>query len=264
MATLVLQVAGSVLGAAVGGPFGAMIGRSLGAIAGASLDQSLFGGSGGGTRIVEGPRLKEIDGLASTEGAPIPRVYGRARLGGQLIWATRFEEEVTTTVTRTKSGGKGGQKAQKTYETTYSYHANLAVAICEGPIAFVRRIWADGREVDFTSVSLRIHRGFENQEPDPLIAAKEAGAAPAYRGTAYVVLERFPLADYGNRVPQFSFEVVRAVPGLGEMIRAVTLIPGASEFIYQPTLVNQCSPARSFAPSGAIFCTLALRHLRPV
>ncbi|MGX1787227.1 baseplate multidomain protein megatron [Bosea sp. NPDC055332] len=238
MATLVLQVAGSVLGAAVGGPFGAMIGRSLGAIAGASLDQGLFGG-GGGTRIVEGPRLKEIDGLASTEGAPIPRVYGRARLGGQLIWATRFEEEVTTTVTRTKSGGKGGQKAQKTYETTYSYYANLAVAVCEGPIAFVRRIWADGREIDFNAVTLRIHRGFENQEPDPLISAKEAGAAPAYRGTAYVVFERFPLADYGNRVPQFSFEVVRAVPGLGEMIRAVTLIPGASEFIYQPTLINQ-------------------------
>ncbi len=238
MATLVLQVAGSVLGAAVGGPFGAMIGRSLGALAGAKLDQGLFGG-GGGTRIVEGPRLKEVDGLASTEGAPIPRVYGRARLGGQLIWATRFEEEVTTTVTRTKSGGKGGQKAQKTYETTYSYYANLAVAICEGPIAFVRRIWADGREVDFNAVTLRIHRGFENQEPDPLIAAKEAGAAPAYRGTAYVVFEHFPLADHGNRVPQFSFEVVCAVPGLGEMIRAITLIPGASEFIYQPTLVNQ-------------------------
>lgn len=238
MATLVLQVAGTALGAAVGGPFGAMIGRSLGALAGARLDQGLFGG-GGGTRIVEGPRLTEIDGLASTEGAPIPRVYGRARLGGQLIWATRFEEEVTTTVTRTKAGGKGGQKAQKTYETTYSYHANLAVAICEGPIAFVRRIWADGREIDFNAVALRIHRGFEDQEPDPLIAAKEAGAAPGYRGIAYVVLERFPLADYGNRVPQFSFEVVRAVPGLGGMIRAVTLIPGASEFIYQPTPVDQ-------------------------
>jgi hypothetical protein len=238
MATLVLQVAGSVLGAAVGGPFGAILGRSLGALAGARLDQGLFG-SGGGTRIVEGPRLKEIDGIASTEGAPIPRVYGRVRLGGQLIWATRFEEEVTTTVTRTKAGGKGGQKAQKTYETTYSYYANLAVAICEGPIAFIRRIWADGREVDFNAVTLRIHRGFENQEPDPLIAAKEAGAAPAYRGVAYVVFERFPLAAYGNRVPQFSFEVVRVVPGLGEMIRAVTLIPGASEFVYHPTLVSQ-------------------------
>jgi hypothetical protein len=238
MATLVLQAAGSMLGAAVGGPFGAMIGHSLGAIAGARLDQSLLGG-GDGTRIVEGPRLKEIDGLTSTEGAPIPRVYGRARLGGQLIWATRFEEEVTTTVTRTKTGGKGGQKAQKSYETTYSYYANFAVAICEGPIAFLRRIWADGREIDFSTVSLRIHLGAESQEPDPLIAAKEAGAAPAYRGTAYVVFERFPLTDYHNRVPQFSFEVVRAVPGLGQMIKAVTVIPGASEFIYEPTLVNQ-------------------------
>lgn len=238
MATLVLQVAGSVLGGMLGGPVGAVIGRALGAAAGAGLDQSLLGG-GGGTRMIEGPRLTEIEGLASTEGAPIPRVYGRARIGGQLIWATRFEEEVTTTVTRSKRGGKGGQKAQKTYETTYSYYANLAIGLCEGPIAFVRRIWADGREIDFNAVTLRVHRGFPDQQPDPLIAAKEAGEAPGYRGTAYVVFERFPLADYGNRVPQFSFEVVRAVPGLGNMIRAVTLIPGASEFIYQPTLVNQ-------------------------
>ncbi|KUL96105.1 Gene transfer agent (GTA) orfg15-like protein [Bosea sp. WAO] len=236
MATLVLQVAGSVLGGMLGGPVGAVIGRALGAAAGAGFDQSLLGGSGG-TRVVEGPRLTEIEGLASTEGASIPRVYGRARIGGQLIWATRFDEDVTTTVTRSKRGGKGGQKAQKTYETTYSYYANIAIGLCEGPIAFVRRIWADGREIDFNAVSLRVHRGFADQLPDPLIAAKEAGAAPGYRGTAYVVFERFPLADYGNRVPQFSFEVVRAVPGLGDMIRAVTLIPGASEFIYQPTPV---------------------------
>jgi hypothetical protein len=236
MATLVLQVAGSVLGGMLGGPVGAVIGRALGAAAGAGLDQSLLGG-GGGTRIVEGPRLTEIEGLASSEGASIPRVYGRGRIGGQLIWATRFDEEVTTTVTRSKRGGKGGQKAQKTYETTYSYYANLAIGLCEGPIAFVRRIWADGREIDFNAVTLRVHRGFPDQQPDPLITSKEAGAAPGYRGLAYVVLEHFPLAEYGNRVPQFSFEVVRAVPGLGEMIRAVTLIPGASEFIYQPTPV---------------------------
>lgn len=238
MATLVLQVAGSALGTVLGGPIGAVIGQSLGAIAGSRIDQTLLGGAGG-TRIVEGPRLTEIDGLASSEGAPIPRVYGRVRLGGQLIWATRFEEEITTTVTRSKSGGKGGQKAPRTYETTYSYYANLAIGLCEGPIAFVRRIWADGRELDFNSVVLRVHRGFPNQEPDPLIAAKEAGAAPGYRGMAYIVFERFPLADYGNRVPQFSFEVVRAVPGLGNMIRAVTLIPGASEFIYHSALVNR-------------------------
>ncbi|TAJ34245.1 glycoside hydrolase/phage tail family protein [Bosea sp. (in: a-proteobacteria)] len=230
MATLLLQVAGSALGTALGGPIGGAIGQALGGLAGASLDQAWLGGSGG-NKIVQGPRLKEVNGLVATEGAAIPRLYGRARLGGQLIWATRFEEEVKLSVTRTKSGGKGG-KAQKSYETTYSYYANLAVGLCEGPIAFVRRIWADGRELDVQTVAMRVYRGEETQAADPLILAKEAGAAPAYRGLAYVVFERFPLADYGNRVPQFEFEVVRAVEGLGGMIRAVTLTPGAGEFVY--------------------------------
>ncbi len=182
-------------------------------------------------------RLTQVDGLASSEGAAIPRVYGRARIGGQLIWATRFEEEIKVSVTRTKSGGKGSPK-QKTVETTYSYYANLAIGLCEGRIAFVRRIWVDGCELDVTTVNMRVHDGDEGQEPDPLIAAKEAGAAPAYRGLAYVVFERFPLGDYGNRVPQFAFEVVRAVEGLGGMIRAVTLIPGASEFVYEMRAVS--------------------------
>ncbi|WP_420102070.1 baseplate multidomain protein megatron [Bosea sp. (in: a-proteobacteria)] len=236
MATLLLQVAGSALGTALGGPVGGAIGQALGGLAGASLDQAWLGGSGG-SRIVEGPRLKEVNGLVATEGAAIPRLYGRARLGGQLIWATRFEEEIKLSITRTKSGGKGG-RAQKTYETTYSYYANLAVGLCEGPIAFVRRIWADGRELDVQTVSLRVHRGEETQAADPLIVAKEAGDAPAYRGLAYVVFERFPLAEYGNRVPQFEFEVVRAVDGLGAMIRAVTLTPGAGEFVYDSRSVS--------------------------
>jgi hypothetical protein len=236
MATLLLQVAGNALGSALGGPIGAAIGQAVGGIAGASIDQSFLGGSAG-TRRVEGPRLSAISGLASSEGAAIPRVYGRARIGGQLIWATRFEEEIKVSVTRTKTGGKGSPK-QKTVETTYSYYANLAIGLCEGPIAFVRRIWVDGRELDVATVALRVHRGDDNQEPDPLIAAKEAGEAPGYRGLAYVVFERFPLADYGNRVPQFSFEVVRPVEGLGQMVRAVTLIPGAGEFVYETRSVS--------------------------
>ncbi|AMJ59238.1 baseplate multidomain protein megatron [Bosea sp. PAMC 26642] len=236
MATLLLQVAGATIGTALGGPIGGAIGQALGGIAGSRIDQALLGGEGG-SRAVEGPRLKEIGGLASTEGAAVPRLYGRARLGGQLIWATRFEEEIKVTVSRTKSGGKGG-RSQKTTETTYSYYANLAIGLCEGPIAFVRRIWADGREIDVATIAMRVHHGHESQEHDPLIAAKEAGAAPAYRGLAYVVFERFSLGDYGNRVPQFSFEVVRAVEGLGGMIRAGTLIPGAGEFIYETRAVS--------------------------
>lgn len=235
MATLVLQVAGAALGTALGGPLGAILGQAIGGLAGAQIDQSFLNAGGG--KAIEGPRLKEAEGLASTEGAAIPRVYGRARVGGQLIWATRFEEQVNVTKRRAKGGGKS-MGGQKTVETTYSYYANIAIALCEGPIAFVRRIWADGRELDVTTVTMRFHSGHATEEPDPLIAAKEEGAAPAYRDTAYVVFERFPLADYSNRVPQFSFEVVRAVDGLGKMVRAVTLIPGAGEFVYDIRAVS--------------------------
>jgi len=213
MATLILQSAGSAVGGAIAGPFGAMVGRALGGLAGAAIDNALLSSSeGGGTRIVEGPRLAEMSGLASTEGAPIPRVWGRARVGGQVIWATRFEEETTVTVHREpKRGGKslgGGSRRATTREVTYAYYANLAIGLCEGPIAFVRRVWADGRELDLTGITMRVHRGDEHQPPDPLIVAKE-GEAPAYRGLAYVVFERLPLEPFGNRVPQFAFEVVR-------------------------------------------------------
>lgn len=243
MATLVLSTVGSALGSAVGGPIGGAVGRVIGAAAGSFVDQSLFGGHES-PRHVEGPRLKDLDGLASTEGAPIPRVYGRARIGGQLIWATRFEEIATTSVDRSASrGGKGSARqggSTTTVKTTYSYFGNFAIGLCEGPISFVRRVWADGRELDLTTIAMRVHRGDEAQPPDPLIVAKEgAENAPAYRGLAYVVFERLALEPFGNRVPQFSFEVVRAVDGVGSMIRAVCLIPGATEFGYDVYPVTQ-------------------------
>jgi hypothetical protein len=240
MTTLVLQTVGSVVGGIVGGPLGAVVGRALGGLAGAAIDSALFGGSES-PRHVEGPRLKDIDGLTSTEGAPIPRVYGRARIGGQLIWATRLEEVANTSVDRSGSqGGKGLGGGQRTTSTTYSYYANLAIGLCEGPVAFVRRVWADGREIDQTTLTMRFHPGSETQAPDPLVVAKEgAQNAPAYRGLAYVVFERLDLAPFGNRVPQFSFEVVRPLDGVGSKIRAVCLIPGASEFVYDPTPVSQ-------------------------
>ena len=230
MSTLVLQGADAALGSVVGAA-SSYLGRAVaGAVSGSGASDTV--------RQVDGPRLTEIHGLTSTEGAPIPRLFGRARLGGQVIWATRFEENANTVTDRqTGRGGKSlgsGRKTTTTVSTTYSYGANLAVGLCEGPIAFVRRVWADGREIDLTGLTMRVHPGDEEQGPDPLVVAKEGvGNAPAYRGLAYVVFEALPLAPFGNRVPQFSFEVVRPVSGLPEMIRSVCLIPGASEFGYE-------------------------------
>ncbi|MEL6062448.1 MULTISPECIES: baseplate multidomain protein megatron [unclassified Methylobacterium] len=237
MATLILSSAGAAVGTALGGPIGAVVGRTLGAVAGAGLDGALSG-SGPHTRFVAGPRLADISGLTSTEGDPIPRVYGRARIGGSLIWATRPLEVANTTVQRAATPAKG-LGGQKTVTTRYTYFANLAVGLCEAEIACVRRIWADGREIDQVGLTIRVHTGGPDQAPDPLIVAKEGPeTAPAYRGLAYVVFEGLPLADFGNRIPQFAFEVIRPVNGLYGRIRALEMIPGASEFGLDPDLVT--------------------------
>lgn len=240
MATLAFQMIGSSLGQTLGGGFGAILGRAAGALAGAAIDRAIMGG--GERRVQAGPRLNDLDGISASEGAPVPRAYGRVRLGGQVIWATEFEEE--TTVER--SGGSGGKstglRAPQPQQTTirYVYSANFAIGICEGPLAFVRRIWADGKPLDLAGLNYRIHTGSGGQPTDPLIVAKQGtGQVPAFRGLAYIVFERFPLAAYGNRLPQFSFEVVRPLPGLPDRLRTVNIIPGSTEFGYATSEVRE-------------------------
>src|SRR5437762_12599558 len=242
MAALVLSVAGAAAGGAVFGPAGAIAGRLVGAVGGNLIDRALF--SSHTERNVEGPRLADLDVMASTEGAPIPRVYGRARLAGQVIWATRIEEVVS--FHNDTEGGKGAGNTVTTNTTTYTYFANFAIGLCAGPIGRIGRIWADGKPLDLTGLTVRSYTGSETQTPDPLIVAREgAGSAPAYRGLAYVVFERLPLADFGNRIPQLSFELVRPVGRLEKMVRAVTLIPGTTEFGYEPgTIVRLMGPGQ--------------------
>jgi hypothetical protein len=226
MATILLQTAGAAFGSLFG-PFGAIVGRAAGALAGAAVDRALIGGE---TR--RGPRLEGGRIPSAEEGAGINRLYGTARIAGTLIWATRFEEAVT----RERQGAKGGGQRVE----TYSYFGNFAIGLCEGVIAGIRRVWADGQELDLTAIEMRVHSGTEEQLPDPLIDAKQRDSeAPAYRGLAYVVFERLPLDRFGNRIPVLTFEVMRPIGRLEQGLRAITMIPGATEHGYQPASVSE-------------------------
>ena len=232
MATVVLQYAGQALGSFLGGPLGGVLGRAVGAIAGNLIDQSLFGG---GIRRVEGPRLSDLRVMGSGEGTPIPRRWGRMRVAGQVIWSTNFEEVVATHTE--KASGKGGSGSGGTKIVEYNYFANFAVALCEGEIARIGRAWADGKPFDLSNLTWRLYTGSETQSPDSLIVAKEgAGNAPAYRGLAYMVFERMPVNAFGNRLPQLSFEAMRPAGGAEAQVRAVNVIPGATEFGYETTI----------------------------
>jgi hypothetical protein len=215
------QVVLSSVGSAIGGPIGAVVG----AVVGGMVDQAALSALSPARQV--GPRIPELRLTGAAEGAALPCVFGRARVGGQVIWAARFRE-------RRIEGRVGGSKGQRT--TAYAYSLSFAVAVAEGPIDGIGRVWADGRVMDLSGVTMRVHRGTEDQLPDPLIAAIE-GDAPAYRGVAYVVFEDLPLEPFGNRPPQLSFEVFRrprppGTLGLEERLKGVCLIPGAGEFVY--------------------------------
>ncbi|WP_028714363.1 glycoside hydrolase TIM-barrel-like domain-containing protein [Paracoccus sp. J55] len=241
MATLILGAVGTAIGTAVGGTatflglsagaVGGMIGSGIGSVVDAWIVQSLMPG-----QKFEGQRLDAQRITSSTEGAVIPRVFGTTRIGGNVIWATDFREEVK----KTTQGGKGGGPEVET--TEYTYYASFAVGICEGQIGGIGRVWADGELLDMSNITMRVYRGTESQEQDPLIAAiMGADATPAYRGTAYAVFEDLLLTDFGNRIPQITFEVFRPLTDSDTaegLVKAVTLIPATGEFAYSTQIVK--------------------------
>ncbi|MCE5972098.1 glycoside hydrolase TIM-barrel-like domain-containing protein [Sinirhodobacter sp. WL0062] len=232
MATILLSAAGAAIGGAFGGTVlglsGAVIGRAIGATLGRAVDQRLLGV---GSQAVEMGKVDRLRLTSASEGDAVGKLWGRMRVSGQVIWATRFFE--------TKKVKKSGKGAPRVTTMTYSYSVSLALAICEGEILRIGRVWADGVEIDKAALNMRVYSGSENQLPDPKIAAVEgADVAPAYRGIAYVVFEDLALAEYGNRIPQLSFEVVRPaqgaqiedLPDLVRAVNAVALIPGTGEY----------------------------------
>ncbi|WP_456299979.1 phage tail protein [Sphingomonas radiodurans] len=207
MATLVLT--------SVGGLIGGPVGAALGAVIGQTVDRAVLRPRGR-----QGPRLTELAVQTSSYGRQIPQLFGRMRVAGQVIWATDLIEH------RARAGGGKGQPSV----TSYSYSASFAVALSTRRIVDVGRIWADGNPLrgvagDWkVTTGFRLHRGGEDQAPDPLMASVEGlGATPAHRGIAYAVFEDLPLAAFGNRIPSLTFEVIadEAPVSAGEIARAI-------------------------------------------
>lgn len=189
MTQLLVPAASAALGFYVGGPLGAAIGWSVGSYA-----------------VAEDPEVNVNDLRVQTAsyGVGIPLLTGKQRLTGNIIYAndkTTYEIE----------GGKGGPATAGT-----GYKITLAIAICQGPILGISRVWEQG-EIKSDAASSgklpgKLYLGSDIQTPDPTMEAiLGVGNVPAYRGIAYMVLEDFDLGASGA-IPQFSFEVVKQDP----------------------------------------------------
>jgi hypothetical protein len=243
MTSIVLGTVGTAVGSYYGGPVGGAIGNFIGTAIGTAIDNQIFSND---VRLQPkvGARLSNLAVQSSAYGDMLPILYGTTRIAGNIIWSMPIKE-TENTVTNTAGGGKGGGGGKVSQNSTYfSYSITLAIAVCEGPIDDILRVWADAKVINPNDGVFRLYKGTETQTPDTLIESiKGVGNVPAYRGIAYVVIEDFPLADYGNRIPNFTFEVKKsaltpddAYEPVEELIKSMVMIPGSGEFVYDDTV----------------------------
>src|SRR5205814_10605336 len=112
--------------------------------------------------------------------------------------------------------------------------------------------------------------------PDPLIEEIEGtGNTPAYRGLATIVFEDMDLTNFGNRIPQLNFEIIRSLAAnnpdaLENRLSGVALIPGAGEFVYATEVVTADDgkgttvPQNAHNASGTADITASLDELQAV
>ena len=154
----------------------------------------------------EGRRLEEINVQTVKYGKEIPIVYGSVKLAGNIIWDSGLKELKNII---TKNHNTSSQSSEYSY-TKYEYKISLAIALCEGEIHNVARIWVNNIIVDKSLYNIRIYNGSEDQLPDSHIEKVEGnGRACAFRGIAYVVFEDFSISKFKNKIPKFNFEVIR-------------------------------------------------------
>lgn len=241
MSTIILSQIGLAAGTALGGTFGGAIGQVVGASIGQEIDNNVLFPRPKATNL--GARLIDLSIQTSTYGKTIPIIYGKVKLAGNIIWASEIKEEREDIYQkRSKFGGKYLAASQ------YRYSISLAIAIGEGEIDEICRVWLNDQLVDPRRACYRFYKGSESQMPDPLIEAIEGyGKTPAFRGLSYIVIENLQLAEFGNRIPNFLFEVRRKVRTLSkqeelpleERIRGMVMIPGSGEFVYDPIVQSK-------------------------
>ena len=229
-----LQIIGTFAGSAVGaifGPSGAITGASIGYTIGTAVNNSIK------NTTVSGPQPTSLTTQISSYGIPLPRIFGSMRVAGNVIWAQPIQQTTTSS-----GGGKGGGAKAA---SGYTYSITMAIAVCQAPVSHVLNVWADSQLLTFldlgtAGVDYNFHFGGASSVPDPIIESFEGvGNVPSYKDTFYLVVKDFQLQNYGNRIPNFTFEMQYKdipTPSVETQINAVNIIPGDGEFVYDTTI----------------------------
>jgi parallel beta-helix repeat protein len=151
----------------------------------------------------EEPRINAIKYQQSTFAAVKSLVYGKNKICGNIIESQDF-----TAIPHTEpvnSGGKGGSRV--TSNTTWTYTARVIIALSQGPITSIGKIWKDKESATLASEGFSLFTGSNSQNAWGEMVTYHPDRALAYRNLAYVAAN-LNLGSSAS-VPQFSFEIIR-------------------------------------------------------
>lgn len=144
-------------------------------------------------------------------GEVVPEILGTTRVSGNIIDYEDFTAHEHKTTTRT---GKGGRS--KHTDISYTYTVAAAIALCEGPIAGIGKVWKDKEVFQYPNenIQLTLFNGAVAQAPWPYMTSKHPDKALPYSGLAYMA----GVVDLGDRgsLPQYNFEVYGKLRDTGD------------------------------------------------
>ena len=175
--------------------------------------------------------LKDMSLQTSTYNKIIPEVFGQVRIAGNMIWCSEIK---TTNIQHQQKITKMGTQSAYTENLV---RASFAIAICKGKVDSVKNIFADGEPLNMAGYNIKIYYGDNEQVQDSTLQTYLGTDIPAFRGLCYVVFTEFPMEQFNNRIPNFTFDIVKQQGIAGEndisnLVSAITMIPGSGEFVY--------------------------------
>lgn len=162
----------------------------------------LFGG-GGGNQQQQAP-ASAFNVQTSAYGLPVPLLYGRNRLTGNIIWYGDF----VAIPHKSKSAGKGGGSgASSTY---YTYTVSLMLGLCEGVAIDVSRVWKD-KDAAVAASGWNKFYGGAAQSAWSYMTTYHPTQSLNYRGHCYVSAAAYDLGESAN-TGNHTFEVTGLLP----------------------------------------------------
>lgn len=159
----------------------------------------LFGGHN--TTIREN-KISSFTVSTAEYGSTVPEILGTTRISPNVIYYDDFTAHEHRS---SQKSGKGG--GSRTTTITYTYTVAVILALCEGQISGIGKMWKDKSLYQYPNgdIGLTLFNGKEDQQPWAYTAGKHPDKALAYNGLAYMA-GVIDLGD-GGSMPSYNFEV---------------------------------------------------------